>query len=66
MKALEEDFTNIIRNNFKCDPSKMSELATEVKQFYFGDRVVGPDTANEFVDVSFWKIKYLLRKFYVD
>lgn len=49
---IREDFSIILKNNFKIDPAKLPELSAKVKQYYFGDKEVGLDTANQLTDVS--------------
>lgn len=51
MHKVREDFTLVVTDNFKVDPALVPELSTKIKQFYFGDKEVGMDTAYELIDL---------------
>lgn len=52
VQKVHEDFSIVLTHNFKVDPQLVPELSAKIKQFYFGDKEVGMDTAYELVDVS--------------
>jgi hypothetical protein len=53
MKLIREDFSVVLKYNFKMEPAKLSEVSAKVKQYFFGDKEVGPDTVNQLVDVIY-------------
>lgn len=56
MELIREDFSLILKYNFKIDPDVLPEVSAKVKNYYFGDKEIGPDTAEQLVDVIFISI----------
>lgn len=52
IEMLQRDFTNCIRHDIKGDKEQISTICNKIKQFYLGEKEVGPDTADAIVDVS--------------
>lgn len=53
METLRKDFTNCVKHDIKCDKEKLTTISNKIKQFYLGEKDVGPDTADAIVDVRF-------------
>lgn len=53
MKTLQEDFTNCMKHDMNCDKEKLLAITNKIKQFYLGEKEVGPDTVDAIVDVRF-------------
>lgn len=53
IQSLQEDFTNIIKQNVPCHPSKIKELSDKVQKFHFGDKLIRSETYEELTDVKY-------------
>ncbi|KAM7249331.1 hypothetical protein ACFE04_026195 [Oxalis oulophora] len=51
METLRKDFTNCVKHDIKCDKEKLTTISNKIKQFYLGEKDVGPDTADAIVDL---------------
>jgi len=52
MKTFSDDFTRFVKSNFKCQPVKVDETAARIRNFYFGDKIIGLETMKEYLAVS--------------
>lgn len=51
LEICKDDFSLILKYNFKMDPEVLPEVSAKVKKYYFGDKEIGPDTLEQLVDL---------------
>ncbi|XP_065225804.1 esterase FE4-like [Planococcus citri] len=50
-ELIRDDFSLVLKYNFKIDPALLPEVSAKIKKYYFGDKEVGLDTADTLVDL---------------
>ncbi|XP_065214537.1 esterase FE4-like [Planococcus citri] len=48
---LKTDFSIVLKQYFNIDCARLPEVSAKVKQLYFGDKEIGPDTADQLIDL---------------
>lgn len=51
IQQLCEDFSIILKHNFKIHPRLVEDVSIKLKKMYFGDKEIGMGTANELIEV---------------
>ncbi|XP_065225797.1 esterase E4-like [Planococcus citri] len=51
LEMITYNFSLMVSNNFRVDPKLVPQLSAKIKKFYFGDKKVGHESAEELIDL---------------